>query len=191
PGITTTAAPVFFPVGAYTVIVGRATLVTAVTGLPASNLSLTVAVSGPGTGCGAGAAPGHNGTCACPSAGCQTVVFACAPALASNSPKATTQSFMTIPRRGTRPALHVGNSTSNEIPLADPARRIGPATVIGMPFFCHRARQLVACSWPTQTGSRGKICRRTCTIKPDRIFVPAPDEGNGERRSCPRVGIPG
>jgi hypothetical protein len=54
---------VFFPVGAYTVIVGWVTLVTAVAGFPANNFSLTVAVSGPGTGFRSGAAPGHIGSC--------------------------------------------------------------------------------------------------------------------------------
>ena len=51
------SGPVFFPVGAYTVIVDRVTLCTLVTGLPANNLWLNDVVSGPGTDCRSGAAP--------------------------------------------------------------------------------------------------------------------------------------
>src|SRR6185437_558297 len=96
PGITTTAAPVFFPVGAYTVIVGRVTLVTAVTGLPASNLPLTVAVSVPGTGCRAGAAPGQIVICLFPAAGCQTVVAACALPHVASRHRAIVKNFMML-----------------------------------------------------------------------------------------------
>src|ERR1700678_3525431 len=71
PGSTTTAAPVFFPFGAYTVIVGRVTLLTHVHGLPATGLSDCPSVSGPETGFASGATPGHIGIWVCPGEGCQ------------------------------------------------------------------------------------------------------------------------
>ena len=78
PGNTTTATPVFFAVGEYTVIVGRVTFFTQTYCFPAtwSSLPVVFASSGPGTGCASGTAPGHIGTCVYPGAGCHAAVCA-------------------------------------------------------------------------------------------------------------------
>jgi hypothetical protein len=115
-------------VGTYTVIVGRVTLVIAVTGNPPiKSFVFLVSVSGPGTGFKSGAVPGHIGTCTCPAEGCHCIVFACALAHASSSPRATAHRFMTL----SIVALGQGGSfktgKSGETALAHPACGIGLA----------------------------------------------------------------
>jgi len=103
PGITTTAAPVFLPWGAYTVSVGCVTLVTEVTGFPANSSLPTVAVSGPGTDCLPGGLPGQIGIWTCPPDGSQAVACAFA-ALDAHSRHSARMGhgFMGIPRLGSR-----------------------------------------------------------------------------------------
>src|SRR6266566_7150977 len=93
----TTAAPVFFPSGEYTVIVGRVTLNTPTTGLPAISPSFpddAVVTSGPATGWGSGTVPGHIGTCVCPGDGCQTGVCALRPPHAKTTQRAKSKAFI-------------------------------------------------------------------------------------------------
>src|SRR5580693_2529342 len=60
PGNTTTATPVFFSVGEYTVMVGCVTFSSHVHVLPATSLSFTVTVSSePGAACASGISPGQ------------------------------------------------------------------------------------------------------------------------------------
>jgi hypothetical protein len=63
PGNTTTAAPLFFTFDEYRVIVGSETLLSRVTGSPATYLSLLedVVVSASGFDCAPGAVPGQTG----------------------------------------------------------------------------------------------------------------------------------
>src|SRR6266566_3789154 len=96
----TTAAPVFFPSGEYTVIVGRVTLNTPTTGLPAISPSFpddVVVTSGPATGCASGAVPGQIGTCVCPGDGCQAGVCALRSPNANTTQRAKSKGFITIP----------------------------------------------------------------------------------------------
>jgi hypothetical protein len=87
---------VFFPCGAYTVIVGRDTLETPTIGLPPISLVPVRVNSGPGIGCESGALPGQIGICACPAEGCQTADFACALAHAASKHRTTTRSFIAL-----------------------------------------------------------------------------------------------
>src|ERR1017187_3339854 len=94
------ATPVFFPLGEYTVIVGRVTLLTPITSRPATRNVCPdgSTTSGPLTGCGSGAAEGHIGTCVCPGDGSQPPF--CADRLPSaNTPHtAKIKDFIRIPR---------------------------------------------------------------------------------------------
>src|ERR1700722_14685446 len=63
PGNTTTATPVFFSVGEYSVIVGCVTFFTQAEVFPATKCSFSISVpSGRGAGCASGTAPGHIAT---------------------------------------------------------------------------------------------------------------------------------
>src|ERR1017187_4819205 len=94
------ATPVFLPLGEYTVIVGRVTLLTPITCRPATRNVFPdgSTTSGPLTGCGSGAAPGHMGTCLCPGDGCQ------APSCGTRRPsknaphRVKIKGFITVPR---------------------------------------------------------------------------------------------
>src|SRR5258708_4535740 len=81
-------------------MVGRVTLNTPTTGLPAISPSFPddgVVTSGPATGCGSGTAPGHIGTCVCPGDGCQAGVCALRPPDANTTQRAKSKGFITIP----------------------------------------------------------------------------------------------
>jgi hypothetical protein len=136
PGITTTATPVLFPCGAYTVIVGRVTLVTAVTGRPPiRSFEFIVTVSGPGTGFRSGATPGQIGICVCPVDGSQSAAFACTLVHATSSPRAMIQSFMTRILCGAWPRLRIQDRAVGELRPAHTERYIGVAAACLVAFF--------------------------------------------------------
>src|SRR6185312_1788869 len=86
-------------------MVGCDTLLTAIAVLPAIRPLLVLAYSGPGIGLAPGGVPGHSGICACPVAGCQTSVFACALPHATSRNRAMGHHFMTLLRLGARPVV--------------------------------------------------------------------------------------
>src|SRR5205807_6127681 len=96
----TPAAPVFFPCGEQTVIVGRDTLLTPTAGLPATRHSFPVVVanSGPATGWGSGTLPGHIGTCVCPDDGCHTGFCALRLPNPDTTQRTKIKDFITIPQ---------------------------------------------------------------------------------------------
>src|ERR1700691_6058671 len=77
-------------------MVGRVTLVTLVTGLPASSSLLNVTVSGPGTGCKSGAAPGQIGIW-CPVDDCQESASALLLQIATTTLRAKIKTFVSYP----------------------------------------------------------------------------------------------
>src|ERR1051326_3268775 len=93
------AAPVFFPLDEYTVIVGRVTLLTPITCRPATRNVFPdgSTTSGPLTGCGSGAAPGHIGVCVCPGDGSQPC-FCAGTKPAKRPHRAQIKIFIPIPR---------------------------------------------------------------------------------------------
>src|SRR6185437_9567588 len=107
PGNTTTAIPVFFPVGAYIVIVGCVTLSTQMTGLPPTREPESVfIVSGPGTACASGTVPGHIGICACPGDGCQICVCAIEAALHTKKTQIViTRGFIAVGTKSVRDSI--------------------------------------------------------------------------------------
>src|ERR1035438_1055601 len=78
-------------------MVGRVTLLTPMTCLPATKnvFSEGSTTSGPLTGCGSGTASGQIGTCTCPG-GCQPFVSAPTPTAANTAQIASLKNFITV-----------------------------------------------------------------------------------------------
>src|SRR6185312_4641838 len=103
-------------------MVGRDTLLTAVTVLPASSVVPVFAYSGPGMGFMSGGVPGHSGICTWPAEGCQAVSAACAPAHASSRHRTMIHSFMTLLRAGARSGSAWWETTAPLFPSCTPLR---------------------------------------------------------------------
>src|SRR6185312_6560415 len=146
-------------------MVGRDTLVTAVTVLPASSVVPVFAYSGPGMAIMSGGVPGHSGICTCPAAGCHTSAFACRLAHASNNVSDTIHGFMALPRPGARPRLHDQDGKSGGTPRHHPALCAGLAAVATVFFFGQAIRL-----FPTQPARRvhrevGEDGIRACALE--------------------------